>query len=319
MKFIELKKNLTGGVKKCYLLEGEDRFVVNNALSLIEKKVNILIPEVNRVVIDNESGTLDDLLFQLESFPFGEEKKLIIVRDFQAKENLKKLEEQLKNLPDFIVLVFMSFSETTLTKLVKKYAEFVDCSKLDVSTIKSWIGGQISKAKLNIEDKALEKLVLFTNLNMARVETETLKLISMGEAVITEELVDKFVVRDREYQIYELTEFLAKGESEKAYDMVNTMLQTEKNSVGLVQFIYSSFRKLLLISLSRSSDEELAKVFKVKPYSIKMSRLQAGKFTPKSLKRINEELSKLEFDLKSGRANQETAPHIIVAKILQAR
>lgn len=319
MKFIELKKNLAVGVKSCYLIEGEDRFVVNNATSLIEKRVDLKMPEVNRVVIEGEKESIDSVLFQLDSYPFGDEKKLVIVKELNTKENLKKLELALNDLPSYICLVFVSYAENPLTKMVKKYAEFVDCSKLEPSTIKSWIGGQIAKAKIEIEDKALEKLVLYTNLNMARVETETAKLISMGESIITEQLVDKFVVRDKEYQIYELTEFLAKGDSVSAYDMIESMLQVEKNGVGLVQFLYSAFRKLLLISLSKDSDEELAKAFKVKPYSIKMSRIQANKFTPKKLKKINEELAELELNLKSGRANQENAVHITLARILNSK
>ena len=151
---------------------------------------------------------------------------------------------------------------------------------------------------------------------MARIETETLKLMSMGESIITQDLVDKYVVRDKEYQIYELVDFISKKDSERAYDLIETMLQTEKNAVGLVQYLYSAFRKLLLISISRESDEELAKLFKVKPYAVKMSRVQAGKFTAKQLKKINEDLSTLEFDLKRGKANQDNAVHVTIAKIL---
>ena len=132
-------------------------------------------------------------------------------------------------------------------------------------------------------------------------------------------MVDRYVVRDKEYQIYELIDYLSKNDSEKAYDLIDTLLQTEKNPVGLVQYLYSAFRKLLIIALSKESDEELAKLFKVKPYAVKMSRVQAGKFSPKTLKRINEDLSSLEFDLKRGKANQDNAAHIILARILMEK
>ena len=110
MKFIELKKSLATNLDNCYLLEGEDRFVVSSSLSLIEKKVNLTMPDVNRVVIEADKATFENIEFNATSFPFGDEKKLVIVREIGPKENSKKFQEMLKSLPDFIVLVFISYA-----------------------------------------------------------------------------------------------------------------------------------------------------------------------------------------------------------------
>lgn len=316
MKFVELKKSLSAGLKNSYLLEGDDRFVINSALQLIEKKVALNFPDVNRIVIEGDKKDLSEVIFQLESFPFGDQYKLVIIRDFSTKENLKKLEEQLKHIPEYIVLVVISYSANTFSKMIKNYAEVVDCSKLDNETIQKWIGGQLAKSKIQIEEKAVENLILYTFGNMARIETEVMKLVSIGEEVITVSIVDKYVTKDKEYQIYELADYLSKKDSTKVYDLINTMLETEKNPVGMVQYLYSAFRKFLIISLSSETDEALSRVFKCKPYAVKMSRIQAKKFTPKKLKQINEGLSNLEYEIKSGRANQDNAVHIMVAKIL---
>ena len=316
MKFIELKKHLQGSLDNIYLIEGDDRFVVNNALSQIEKKTNLNMPDVNRVVIDSDKNFVDELVFQLESFPFGDEKKVVIVKNVDSKDAIKKLEPLLKNIPDYMLLIFVSYAENALTKNLKKYANFVDCSKLDNKTISAWILAQVKKAGKEIEEGALNNIILYTNMNMARIETEVNKLVSMVEPVITSEMVNRYVTHDKEYQIYELADFLSKKDAVRVYDLIETMSKGSTGGVGLVQYLYSAFRKLLLISLSTENDEELAVAFKVKPYAIKMSRIQAGKFTPKQLKHIVDELSKLEYGLKNGRANQENAIHIAVAKIL---
>lgn len=316
MKFIELKKRLAEKLEQCYLIEGDDRFVVASALGLIEKRVGLAMADVNRVVLEGDSVNIENIEVNANSFPFGDEKRLLIIKEPSVKLDNKKLQNIIKTLPEFMVVVFVSYCANATTKAIKEVAEFVDCSKLDSTTIKGWIGGQLKRNSCTIEERAMEKLLLYTNQNMARIETETQKLISMGEPVISEEMVDRFVVRDKEYQIYELVDYLSKKDSLRAYDLIETMMQTEKNSVGLVQYLYSAFRKLLIITLSKESDEQLAKVFKVKPYSIKMSRIQAGKFSPRQLKKINEELSALEYDLKRGKANQDNAVHIIIAKIL---
>ena len=316
MKFIELKKHLQNQLDNIYLIEGDDRFVVNNALSQIESKINLNMPDVNRIVIESDKNVAEELMFQLESFPFGDEKKVVIVKGAESKDVFKRIEPVIQKMPEYIVLLFVSYGENTLTKQLKKYATHIDCSKLDPKTIASWILARVKKAGKEIEEGALNNVILFTNMNMARIETEIHKLSSMVEPVISVEMVNKYVTRDKEYQIYELAEFLAKKDAVKVYDLIEVMTKGATGSVGLVQYLYSAFRKFLLISLSTESDDELARAFNVKPYAIKMSRVQAGKFTPKQLKHIVDELSKLEFELKNGKANQENAIHIAVSKIL---
>ena len=317
MKFVELKKSLQNNLSNCYLLEGEDRYVVNNALSLIEKKVNLVLPDVNKIVFDEDNANIEDIVFQLESMPFGDNYKLIVLKNTKPVGDIKALEKSLKHLADFIVFVVCSYASCPLTKMVKNYAEMVDCSKLDAKTIAVFIGGKLKQAGVGIEQSAMEKLITYTSSNMARIETELNKLASMGEPVITEKLVDKYVIKDKEYQIYELADYLSKREADKAYDLAQTLIMQEKNPVGFIQYLYTTFRKLLLVSLSVSeSDETLADVFKCKPYAIKFLRTQAKKFTPKQLKNITNSLASLEYDIKNGKANVDNAVDIILAKIL---
>lgn len=317
MKFIELKKHLSKELKPIYLIEGEDRFVVSSSLKLIEKALNLTMPEVNRIIMEGDKLTVETLLDNLANYPFGDERKLVVVREgkFNSSE-FKKLEAYLKEPSDYNVLVFLSYESNDFTKKLKKYAEEVDANKLDDMSLKKWIGARLSKEGKTIEEGALLKLITYTSGDLTRLDSELSKLTTSGEDVISSSLVDKFVVPDKDYQIYELMNFLAAGESSKVYDLIETMQETEKNNVGMLQYLYGAFRKLLIISLSKKSDDELAVELKMKPYGVKQMRIQAGKFTPKRLKRINNELSELEFKIKAGKANQDISVHFAVSKIL---
>lgn len=317
MKFIELKKHLQSGLKPVYLIEGDDRFVVQSALKLIEKALNLSMPEVNRLVIEGEKLTSESLIEMLLIYPFGDEKKLVVVREAKLNANeFKKIETYLKNPSEQNVLVFVSYEASDFTKKLKPYVEFVDANKLDETSLKKWIGARLVKEGKTIEEKALLKLISYTSGDLTRLDSELFKLTAVGEEIITTSLVDKFVVPDKEYQIYELTNFLAQGDSEKVYDLIEVMQETEKNNVGMIQYLYGAFRKLLIISLSKKTDEELAVELKMKPYGVKQMRIQANKFTPKRLKKINNDLSELEFKIKAGKANQDISVHFAVSKIL---
>lgn len=322
MKFVELKASLKSSLGAVYHLEGNDRFVILNALELIEKSVNLTYPEMNKTVFNNENKySLDDILQATSCMPFGDSKRLVVVWDCALKStDYSRFEKAVEGggLGD-CVIVFISTQPNEFCKKIKNIAVVVDCNKLDEATLRKWILTKVTKAGLKIEEAGVALLIEYSASSLARISTELDKLLTVGEEVITVSLIEKFVTPDREYQIYELTDAISKGEASRVFNIVETILAHEKYPIGVIQYLYQSFRKLLYIILSKKSDEELAVIFKVKPYAIKMSRVQATKFTPKELKKINEQLSNLEFDIKNGRANLQNSVTYAICKILLIR
>lgn len=319
MKFVELKKNLTQGLKNVYLLEGEDRYVLYNALNLIEKKLALSMPDVNKIVIEGEKASPQDILIHTESYPFGDEKKLIVVNDYTSKADFSALEKYLKQPNDFILLIFVSRAESEASKKIKHYAEFVDCSRLDDVTLSKWIVGAVSKSGLQIEEEAVKKLIVYCANNLAKISTELDKLMCVGEAIISAKLIEKFVTPDQEYQIYELTDNISKGNGVEVFNILKKLQEGERNNVGLIQYLYQAFKRLLLISLSKQNDIELGSQLGIKPYAVKMARIQASKFGAKKLKHINELLATLEHDIKTGKANQSVSVEYAICRILMER
>lgn len=318
MKFIELKKQLQNSLKPIYLIEGDDRFVVKNALNLIEKSVGLAMPELNKLVIEGgKSNSAELVLDQVSSYPMMDSKKLIILKEFNTGGDFKKLEQYFKNPNDFTIVVVLSYAPCEFTKKLAPLVEVVDANKLDDVSIKNWICANLRKEGKSIEEKALNNLILYSSHSLTKIETELNKLVSVPGEVITDSIVDAYVTKDRDYQIFELTEYLAQGNALKVFDLVDFMLSEDKNNVGLIQFLYGAFRRLLIISLSSSSDDELGKELNIKPYAVKKSRGLASKFTPKKLKSIVNELSNLEYGIKAGKVNLDASLTVAICKILQ--
>ena len=227
------------------------------------------------------------------------------------------LEEFIKEKNSFSVLVFVNPEQNDFSKQLKKVAITVDCSKLDVETLKKWVANSVGKSGKKIEESVAEKLIAYCNSSLSRLSSELQKLVaSTDEEFIKSTDIESFVVPDKEFQIYELTNAIANKDRAKVFDIVNKMLELDKNVFKLTQYLYSSFRKLLYICLSDKSDDELSKYFNVKPYAIKMNRVQIKSFSPKLLKQINKDLSELEYKIKSGQFNSDVAVDYIICKIL---
>ena len=322
MKFVELKASLKDGVAGIYSLEGDDRFVLLNALDLIEKKIDLKFPDMNKTVFNNEAKyTLDDIISSASALPFGDEKRIVVVWDtsLKASDYLKFEKFIAGGGAETTNFIFVSSSLNEFSRKMKNISVVVDCNKLDELTLKKWIVNRVNKGGLEIEEGAVALLIEYANQSLARISTELDKLMTMGSDVVSMNLVEQYVVPDREYQIYELTDAISKGDAERVFNITQTILAHEKYPIGIIQYLYQSFRKLLYIVLSKKSDDELGAIFKVKPYSIKMSRVQASKFTPKELKKVVDQLSCLEFDIKAGRAQLQSSVTYAICKILSVK
>ena len=310
MKFIQLKSSLKEKCKKAYVVFGEDAYLIGNAVQLIKKAVNLSMPEVNLLSYEESKVDLAQVLQECMALPFFDENRLVILKDFSPSDAKKDLEKLKKFFAENTqnIFVFVYSSVTDFCKKLQTVAEPVDCSKLDDANLKGWILNSLKSSSVEIMEDALRLLIEYCAGDLTKISVEVAKLKTIGKKTIELSDVKEFVTPDKEYQIFELTEQLASGNKLKVFDIIETLFKKDKNPVGLIQFVYTSFRRLLYISLSaQKSDDELGSLLGVKPYAIKMARLQAKKFSVKQLKKINQELSSLEYMIKSGRFNQDVA------------
>lgn len=305
MKFSDLKKSLTNGVELAYLIEGEDAFLRESALSML-KSSYLQSPELN---LNNFEGTAikedaETFLTAVESYPFMSEKRFVVVRNFYpTMTDLKNkvIKRALTgNIETTVLIIVNDVKSEPLHKL--NVFTVVDCAKLDCLTITKWIRNKCQKAGLLISNETCELIYNYTSGDMSKVNSETEKLISYsyGEKEITIESVESVCKKDTEYQIYAFTDFVASGNKEKAYESLMVMLNSGESEQHLFITIYYHFRKMFYSLISSASDSELATSLQTPEFAIRKAKNQAKKFTPRRLKAIVEKLAKYDMEFKSG-------------------
>lgn len=320
MKFVELKSSFVNNLKNIYVISGDDRFVCFNALGLFERNFATNLPDFNKIVFDGEvsSSQIVESCFVL---PLVDEYRLVIVKDFKAqntKDDVKVFEKYFSLPNTSTILVFFNTTPNDFFSKFSDMVEFVDCNKLDERWLGIWIKQNAKQHSIQIEDSAISKLIVLSNQNLAKISTELMKLASyVGEGgQVGVGLVESLVEEDREYQIFELTEQAGKKNRESVFEILKSILEREKNSAGIVTLLYNHFRKLLNISLSNKLDADLSALLGVKPYAVKMMRIQVKNFSPKLLRKIVSMLANLEYSIKSGKMVGENAIYYAVCNIL---
>lgn len=318
MKYTEFKNELENDKEySVYLFEGEDAFFRESGLALLKNKF-ITQPELNFVNLNGEFS-ISQLVSSLEGYPFMSKKRMTLVREFYPKQEHFKdgLKEYLDKPFNESLLVILN--EKPLDNL-KKYSSVcvVDCSKADITLLTRWVKGKCLSFNVEIDGETAKALSEFCLCDMTRIKTETEKLISyVGDGgTITLKDVEQMVAKDLEYKIYELTDFIAKKNFEKALLVIKDMTTKGEQSTRLLSYIYNYFRKLLHVAISDMSIEEMAKAFSIKEYAVTKMKEQSKMFNKRSLKKAIDMLCDADYNIKSGLADAEDCAYLTIFKIM---
>lgn len=326
MKFEDLKGSLKVGSKPAYMLAGVDEYLLTSAYNLIVKYAGIEIPDLN--IIKFSEGVIDcvDVVRALNTLPVFSEKKVVYLDLRMAKKsdfkNVKVLNEYLSSPNMSAILIINIGSNDDDFGVEKTGLEIVDCNRLDEKIVKAKILATLKGYNKTISDSAVSKLIEYCLCDLSKILVECEKLVAyVGDrASVEEKDVDGVVTRSIEYQVFELTDALAKKNSTKVYTILKDMESKKDEYKMLPALIFSHFRRLFHVAINQGlSNGEIAKMLGVKEYAVKMSANQARLFSKSSLKKINELCADIDFDLKTSNISLNNAVELIVLSILNLK
>lgn len=324
MKYVELKTSLKTKIENTYLIFGDDRYLCYDALKKIENALSITMKDMNSVVMQGENTTVKEIVNSTNMYPFGDAYRLVVVKNFnlgKTKEEKKELENYLKEPLPSTVLVFFNPENPENIKGMSHITP-VDCSKIDAKIISAFVKNTLAKNGILASEEAIEKLIMFADNDMTKISSELEKLSAyvFETKTLTADIVEKFVVQTKEYQVFELAEFIAKGEASKAIDLVDSFMIKPGSAFMLLSPLYNTYRRALFVSVNKDkSQSELASLLGVKEFAIKMLSNQVKVFSAKQLKSIVDMIADYDRKIKVGEMKENTAIKTVVINILNIR
>ena len=321
MKFEELKNNLKSKIEPAYLLMGVDEFLLSSAYNLIVKYSGMLMEDLNLIKFGEGIIDMKDVVRALNTLPVFCDKKIVYLDIRMSKlnelKNIKDLQEYLE-CPNMSSVLIVNLGSNDI-KFIDKNIESIDCNRLGINIVSLKIKQIANMSNKNISEETIKLLYDYTLGDLAKITVELNKLISYvgGKDSIEISDIKELVTPSLEYQVFELTDALAKKNSIKVYQIISDMKAKKDEFRTLPAIIFSYFRRLFMVSLNQDKNRmELSKLLGVKEYAVKMSMQQAGLFSKSQLKKINELLSQVDFDLKQSNMSIDNAVGLIVLKIL---
>ncbi len=270
------------------VIEGDDAYLREDALEKLKEKLDISLSELNVTLRDGCDISVAEVVALANSFPVMSDKRLIVLRDFLS-------EKKFIDLKDKAFAGFFEYcntpNETTCLVLIygkakapfKINATYVDCSKMDLYAVSSWIRTEVEKKNKTIERSLADKIAEYCDCDMYRVFQSVAKLSAYCEKNIDVQAVELLVPKDIEVVIFELANAICEGRFERALEVCRKLLLEEEPS-KIMGSIYSGFRRMFFATGCSLSDDALSDKLGVKPYAVKKAREQGEKFGIKKLK-----------------------------------
>ncbi|OUV72859.1 MAG: DNA polymerase III subunit delta [Flavobacteriales bacterium TMED123] len=298
-----------------YFLMGEEPFYIDKITDYISK--NILLPEekeFNQTILYGKDIEVAQIIAEAKQFPFGAEKRVVIIKEAQNIKNIEELEVYTDNLlPSTILVICYKYKKLDKRKKfgknLSKKALLFESKKLYDNQVPYWIVNYLSEKEFQIEEKAAFMLAEFLGNQLSNISNELDKLILIvkNDKKITAEIVEKNIGISKDYNIFEFQQALGKKDILSSNRIANHFATNPKNHPFVVTLgmLFSYFQKLMTYhSLKDKSKANVASVLKINPFFVQQYSSAARNYSQTKLFNIFSFLK--QYDLKSKGVNNSS-------------
>ena len=252
-----------------YILMGDEPFYIDEASNFIEENA---MPEehrdFNQMLVYGKETEADEVIVMAKEFPFGTEKRVVIVKEAKDLKNMERLLKYAES-PAKTAIVVICYKYATLRatqlKAIDKNCVVFHSEKMKEYNLAAWIQKHIGKYQFKIQPAVANLIAENIGVDLSRIDNEFKKLTIFipPNSEITVDIVEKHIGISKEYNVFELQNALAERKIDKAYKIVHYFCQNIKQTPNVltINSLASFYLKLLAYNLSDKSMEAKAKVF----------------------------------------------------------
>jgi len=305
MKSTELKENLSNEVKSLYLINGNDEYLINEAINTLKNTLVADFSEFNYVRLDALELKPQDYKNVLNTLPFGAEYRLVVL------DNLNNIGA--KQLQSFVETPFYNVVVAVVKSTEKLDGELINCDHLDVFELKVWLNKYFEKHDLIVEPKVIDYILECSSQDLGYINTELVKVVNYCEEgeKLTLDIAKSLFTKNENYFVYNLTTAIDKKDKSTFFKILNS-LQENISLSDIFSFMGPYFRKMFYCAISPKNNDQLALFLKTKPYAIQKAREYVAKNGKNFYVVLYQKFVDLDCEIKSGKISALNAIYSLV-------
>lgn len=340
MNMNELKKSISEkNFYNVYFLTGEEYFVSKFKKIISDSLLGENKNDFNMFQISSENLDIQKLEINIDTYPIGSDKKCIILNNLPAEQwndtDLENFENLLKNIPEFTVLIVAqtekmpSAKNTNKIKKIEKISDKIGVCinfELDMRTLPDELSEYAKEnfGKILGKNLALKLVDRCKNHTIRELMSEVKKICEFEtEKTITEKSLSVINESREKIKIFALPKLILAGETAKAVNILNEMLEQGEDPIALISIISGEyidmFRTKALLNSGKSTSA-LIEIFdyKSKEFRIKNAERNCRNRSLKDIKGSLELITEADKKLKSTTIPQKLILSELVVKLSAA-
>lgn len=341
MTYKDLLANIDKGENLIYLLYGEESYIIEKIIEEIKDKLDTSFKDLNFVQVDEVGSDIDKIIETLESMPFMDTKRIVLLRspDFfkTGGKGLSKTEEEkilnyIGNPSKSTVLVFApkELDKRSATfKAIKKNHIIFESKKLTSLEIRRWSNDVLKNHGATMDgqqlDFFLERSGYFykeSPKTLRDVENELIKLSSIfkEKKSISKEDIEAIVFENYENDIFKFIDYVFMGNTKNSLRLFRDLTQNGESPLMVLTMIgrqLSMITKCHLLKGKGYNQSMIAQKLSVHPYALKKAMDYAQKVNFKDSVILMNLCVDTDFRIKTGQLNENIAVELIITKIWQ--
>ena len=325
MTITELEKAIKeNNLSSIYLLHGKETYLLENNVKRIKKSFGELKEGLNFIKIDN--ATADGIIVELQTPPFGFEKKLIIVKESellkkQGKKKNQNITNDIEKLVSFLDDDFNSVKDQNIIIFINEEADknalYKEIDKIGVvcsfepekpQDIAKRMKFICNSYNVNIDGPTLAYFIEECGTDLQDLINEIRKLIEYAgkDGTITKEDIDALCIKKFESVIFDLTDSLGQKNVKMALEVLKNLIYAKEPIQKILITLYNHFKKLYIVKLCEKYKEDVLSNLNLKPnqtFLVSKYKRQAGYFSEEDLRSILRELIDLDESYKIGNSD----------------
>jgi DNA polymerase III subunit delta len=298
------------------------------------------VGKFNKVVIEGKISE-SEFIDKCETLPMLSERKLIIVKKsaiFKPKnKGTKQKAEKTKskkgtmevdfpsymaNIPNYSVIIFYEDEVDKRTKIydsLNKNGFVVDFPLQKPNDLLKWVIGLFRENGKNIESRAAEEIIEYSDLSMNSIYNEIQKIIlyAKDDKCISKEIIQSVITKSMKARIFDLTDSIAERNCEKAIKIFDEIIMMKEPVQKIHYMITKHIGNLLKVKYFQKDNLtslEISKLLGVVSFSVQKLLKQSRNFSIEVLKEAYEVCLENDIASKTGLIDIQDATYIFIVK-----
>jgi len=345
MNYKDIITNLKNkNFENLYLLYGREYYLIENAIKVFKDSLSEGMVDFNLDIVDGKETTVDQLISSIETLPFMDDRKIVIVKEFELLKGKKKnfsdsdekhLIDHLDNMPESTVLVFIVYGDIdkrkSLVKKIDKKGIVLNCDKLSDMDLFKWVKKKFEVNNVIIDnpqimyfidqegyrDKSSEK-------TLSDLENEINKISSFvgKENKVTNEVIDKLSQKKVENDIFKLIDYIGEKNSSNAVRILNDMIHEGESVLGIFAMIARQFKVVMQVrqlQIEGHTSKTIAEKLKIHPFVAGKALKQSNNFSDDVIIEMLNYILESDYKIKNGLVRDTLALEMLVSKYCQCK